>query len=58
MFREYIYTNRDAFSSMDPHMVLMYYRSWGYEIISAKNFWDRILVRHVPVIVKKPGAEK
>ena len=56
--QEYLDADSDAFSSMDPHTALMYYRSRGYEIISAKNLWDRILVRHVPVIVRKPGAEK
>jgi len=50
---EYLDADSDAFSSMDPHMAIMYYRSRGYEIISAKNFWERLLVRHVPVVVLK-----
>lgn len=50
---EYIYTDGDAFVSMDPHMMALYFYSRGYYVISTPNFLKRIFIRSNPVIVKK-----
>jgi uncharacterized protein YbaR (Trm112 family)/ubiquinone/menaquinone biosynthesis C-methylase UbiE len=52
---QYLAADSDAFSSMDPHTAIMYFRSRHYEIISAKTLQERLFVRHTPVIVRKPG---
>jgi len=50
---EYMTSDSDAYASMDPHTVIMYYRSRGYEILGARSLKQRLLVRHVPVVVRK-----
>ena len=51
--KEYLCPDSDAFSSMDPHMAILYYLSRGYEIIGEKGLWSRIFMRPCPVIVRK-----
>jgi SAM-dependent methyltransferase len=51
--QEYIYPDCDAFVSMDPHMVIMYFLSRGYQCLSNSSFFSRIFVRHTPVILRK-----
>lgn len=51
---EYIYTDCDAFCSLDPHEVALLFRRWGYRIPSAPRFLSRLFLRHEAVVVKKP----
>jgi len=55
---EYIYTDCDAFCSLDPHEAVMLFRHWRYQVPSAPGFWRRVLLRNVPVAVQKPSALK
>jgi len=50
---EYICTDCDAFSSLDPHEVALFFLRRGYEIVSGRGFWRRMLLRHEPLVVKK-----
>jgi len=51
---KYIYTDCDAFSSMDPHMAIMYYLSRSYKVLSGGGrFLKRIFYQHKPVVVRK-----
>lgn len=49
---EYLYTDSDAFSSMDPHSAILYFLSRGYSIYPS-GFWNRLFYRHKPVVVRK-----
>ncbi len=51
---EYVYTDCDAFASMDPHAAIMYYLSRGWQILSHPTFIRRFFARHEPVVVRKP----
>jgi ubiquinone/menaquinone biosynthesis C-methylase UbiE len=51
---EYVYTDCDAFCSLDPHEAALLFRSWNYLVRSAPTFWQRLILRHVPVVVTKP----
>lgn len=51
---EYVYTDCDAFASMDPHMAIIYYRSRGYKILKHGSLVQRLFVRHEPVLIQKP----
>lgn len=50
---KYIYTDCDAFVSMDPHAAIMFFKSRNYHILTAPTFFKRLFVRNEPVIVKK-----
>lgn len=50
---EYICTDCDAFSSLDPHEVALFFLRRGYDIVSGRSFWRRMLLRHEPLVVKK-----
>lgn len=52
---EYITSDSDAFTSMDPHRAILFFLSRGYHVLSAPTGWQRFWVRHVPVVVRKPG---
>lgn len=53
---EYLCHDSDAFSSMDPHMAVLYYLSRGYEVIDGSKSWlSRIFMRDRPVLVRKSG---
>ena len=54
---EYFCSDSDAFTSMDPHAAILYYRSRGYGIINCNSFIGRILYKHKPVVVRKGGSE-
>lgn len=54
---EYFCSDSDAFASMDPHMVILYYHSRGYKVIRCNSFIDRILYKHKPVIVRKDSLQ-
>ena len=53
--KEYVYTDCDAFSSLDPHAVITYFRSRGWDIVShpGRTRWT---ARYEPVIVRKPRS--
>ena len=51
---EHIYTDCDAFTSMDPHAVIAYYLSRGWEVLSHPTFFRRFVSRHEPVVIRKP----
>jgi len=51
--REYIYTDSDAFTSMDPHRAIFYFLSRKYHVLSFKGFFERLLYKNKPVVVKK-----
>lgn len=51
---EYVGTDCDAFTSMDPHAVIMYFRSRGWNVPSHPTFRARFLARHDPVVMRKP----
>jgi len=53
---EYIYTDCDAFSSLDPHEAVLLFLRWGYEVPSASSFFRRLFLRHVPVVVRKASS--
>jgi SAM-dependent methyltransferase len=50
----YVYTDCDAFCSLDPHEAVLLFSRWGYAIPSAPSFWSRVLLRHVPLVLRKP----
>ena len=52
---EYVYTDCDAFTSMDPHAAILYYYSRGYNILSHPTFTRGFLARHDPVVIQKPN---
>jgi SAM-dependent methyltransferase len=52
--REYVYTDCDAFTSMDPHAAILFFETRGWEVISHPNRRARLLSRHEPVVVRKP----
>lgn len=49
----YVYTDCDAFSSLDPHAVITYFRSRKWEIISHPGV-ARWYARYEPVVIRKP----
>lgn len=51
--QEYIYTDCDAFTSMDAHTAILYFKSRDWFILSHHGFMKRIMVRHEPIVVKK-----
>jgi SAM-dependent methyltransferase len=56
---EYITSDSDAFTSMDPHTAILFFLSLDYEILSAPSAWRRFCVRHEPVVVRKaPGSDR
>jgi O-antigen/teichoic acid export membrane protein/SAM-dependent methyltransferase len=46
-------SDSDAFSSLDPHEVILYYLSRGFTILSHKGLLARLTATHRPVIVMK-----
>jgi SAM-dependent methyltransferase len=52
----YVYTDSDAFSSMDPHAALIFFLSRGWDVMSHPGFGRRIRVRHEALVVRKPVA--
>jgi SAM-dependent methyltransferase len=51
---EYICTDCDAFSSMDPHAAIAWFASRGWEVLSHPGAWSRFTVRTEPVVFRKP----
>jgi len=53
--RHYVYTDCDAFASMDPHSMLTFFRTRGYEVLNARDFVSRVFFRSAAVVVRKPA---
>jgi SAM-dependent methyltransferase len=51
---EYVGTDCDAFTSMDPQAMALYFSTRGWEVLSHPTFRDRMLSRSEPVVVRKP----
>ncbi|HEX8170305.1 MAG TPA: class I SAM-dependent methyltransferase [Thermoanaerobaculia bacterium] len=51
---EYVGTDCDAFTSMDPHAAIAYFATRGWTILSHPDLRARMLARHEPVVVRKP----
>jgi len=51
---EYVGTDCDAFTSMDPQMASLYFAARGWDVLSHPTFSRRMLARHEPVVVRKP----
>ena len=54
---EYVGTDCDAFTSMDPHTAILYFRGRGWNVLSHPTSIARMLVRHGAVVVQKPSAK-
>ena len=50
---EYVCSDCDAFVSMDPHAVILFYLSRNYRILGPCNIFHRIFYKHRPVVVMK-----
>ena len=55
---EYVGTDCDAFTSMDPQAMALYFAGRGWEVPSHPDFRSRMLARHEPVVVRKPVASE
>ena len=51
--KEYIYTDSDASTSMDPHRAIFYFLSRKYQVLSCNGFFERLMYKNKPVVVKK-----
>ncbi|HYO79653.1 MAG TPA: class I SAM-dependent methyltransferase [Thermoanaerobaculia bacterium] len=51
---EYVGTDCDAFTSMDPHAAAYYFAVRGWDVLSHPTRRARMLARHEPVVVRKP----
>lgn len=52
--QEYVGTDCDAFTSMDPQAAVLFFASRGWEILSHRSRRARLLARAEPVVVRKP----
>ncbi len=50
----YDYTDGDAFTSMDPHAVLAFFVSRGWESLSHRGIAQRLNVRGEAVVIRRP----
>jgi SAM-dependent methyltransferase len=53
---EYVGTDCDAFTSMDPHEAILYFATRGWEVLSHPGLRRRMSSRHEPVVVRKPRS--
>lgn len=51
---EFVGTDCDAFTSMDPHAAIVYFRGRGFDVLSHPTLQSRMLVRHGAIAVRKP----
>ncbi|HUO85583.1 MAG TPA: class I SAM-dependent methyltransferase [Thermoanaerobaculia bacterium] len=51
---EYVQTDSDAFSSIDPHAAIAYFASRKWDVLSHPDWRARMLSRHEPVVARKP----
>ena len=50
---EYLCADSDASAAIDPHAVIAYFLSRGYDVPSAPSLRDRVLCGYAPVVVRK-----
>lgn len=53
-YETYWCADADASSSMDPHEMLLWFRSRGWQTPSHQTWLKRFLVRHGAIVVRKP----
>jgi hypothetical protein len=53
---KYVYTDCDAFTSMDPHAAILYFKTRGFDILSHLDVLARLTARHEPVVIRKPSV--
>lgn len=53
----HIYTDDDAFSSMDAHAALAYFVSRGWKALSHPSCMKRLAARYQPVVVRRPERD-
>jgi SAM-dependent methyltransferase len=51
---EYVGTDCDAFTSMDPHAAIVWFAARGWTVLSHPTVRARLLARHEPVVIQKP----
>lgn len=51
---EFLGTDSDAFTSLDPQAAILYFATRGWEVLSHPTIRSRMLARHEPVVVRKP----
>ncbi|HUP61202.1 MAG TPA: class I SAM-dependent methyltransferase [Thermoanaerobaculia bacterium] len=50
---EYVGTDSDAFTSMDPQAVAIWFASRGWDVVSHRTMRERMLARHEAVVARK-----
>jgi ubiquinone/menaquinone biosynthesis C-methylase UbiE len=53
---EYVGTDCDAFTSMDPHAAILYFAKRGWDVPSHPTLLSRMLVRHGAIVVRNAGV--
>jgi SAM-dependent methyltransferase len=53
---EFLGSDSDAFTSLDPQAFALYFAKRGWAVLSHPTFRSRLLARHEPVVVRKPPA--
>ena len=53
---EYVGTDCDAFTSMDPQAAILYFAARGWEMLSHPTLRTRMMARHDPVVVRRPRS--
>jgi SAM-dependent methyltransferase len=46
----------DAQACMDPHAAIMFFKTRGWTLVSHPDLKSRLMSRHEPVVVRKPGS--
>jgi len=49
----YLGTDSDAFTSLDPHAMIVWFHSRGWRVLSHPTSKNRFLARHEPVVIQK-----
>jgi len=52
---EFLGTDSDAFTSLDPQAAILYFAKRGWEVLSHPTARARLLARHEPVVVRRPA---
>ena len=53
---EFLGTDSDAFTSLDPHAAILFFAKRGWDVLSHARPRARMLARHEPVVVRKPES--
>jgi SAM-dependent methyltransferase len=53
---DYVGTDSDAFTSMDPQTAALYFAKRDWEVLSHPTLRARMLARHEPVVVRRPSG--